>query len=183
MLQKEGYEILKEMKLMEYLANFGNPQIVGSLALGLMTWPDIDIELVKEIREDEYWKMVKYIFQQSNLKGIFIMDYRSSLNPNTPKGLYIGVRYYGKQKSPWKIDIWFLPKRDPNVENLNEWIKNVLKDEHRLPILEIKHALSSHPKYTKEIFSVDIYRAVIERGIKNIEQFKKYLEKTSRSLD
>lgn len=182
-LQMEGHEILRKLNLMKYLSQFGNPQIVGSLALGLMTWPDIDIELVKKINEDEYWKTVQYIFQHPNLKGIFIMDYRKSSNPNTPRGLYIGVQYYGKQKDPWKIDIWFLPPRDINAENFNEQIKGILKDEHRLTILEIKQAVSFHPKYRKEIFSTDIYRAVIQRGVKNTDEFKKYLEDTNRSLD
>lgn len=182
-LQEEGREVLKKLQIIPFLSKFGNPNIVGSFTLGLMTWQDIDIELVKPINEEEYWQTVHYIFRQSNLKGTFIMDYRKSVNPNTPKGLYICVQYYGKQKDPWKIDIWFIPPREPNQENLNEWIKNNLKGEHRIPILEIKNAISSNPKYRKQIFSVDIYKAVIEKNIRDLEGFKNYLKETGRILD
>lgn len=182
-LQKEAYEVLDALGVMDCIARFGKSEIVGSLALDLMTWPDIDIELVNEINEANYWKTVQHIFLKSDLKGIFIMDYRSSVNPNTPKGLYIGIQYYGKQKDPWKIDIWFMPPREPNAENLNEWLKNSLKEEHKLPILEIKSKISSHPKYRKEVFSIDIYKAVIDRGVRDLEEFKKYLQETKRGLD
>ena len=182
-LQAEGREVLEKLQLIPFLSKFGTPNIVGSFALGLMTWPDIDIELVKDINEDEYWQTVHYIFEKENLKNITIMDYRTSDNPNTPKGLYIAIQYYGKQKDPWKIDIWFMSPRDPDGENLNEWIKDSLKEEHRLPILEIKHAISSDPKYRKQIFSVDIYKAVIEKGIRDLDGFRQYLQETNRTLD
>jgi len=182
-LQAEGREVLEKLQLIPFLSKFGTPNIVGSFSLRLMTWPDIDIELVKDINEAEYWQTVHYIFEKENLKNITIMDYRTSDNLNTPKGLYIDIQYYGKQKDPWKIDVWFMPPRDPNAENLNEWIKDSLKEEHRFPILEIKHAISSHPKYRKQIFSVDIYKAVIEKGVRDLDGFKRYLQETKRTLD
>lgn len=85
-LQDEGREVLEKLQLIPFLSKFGTPNIVGSFSLGLMTWPDIDIELVKNINEEEYWQTVKYIFGKGNLKHITIMDYRTSDNPNTPKG-------------------------------------------------------------------------------------------------
>lgn len=165
------------------MSKFGNPNIVGSFALDLMSWPDIDIEIEDEISEKNYWNTVQYLFKQSNLKGIFIMDYRSSINPNTPKGLYIGLQYYGRQKDPWKIDIWFIAKRKQDDENLNKWLKDNLKEEHRLPILAIKNIIASHPRYRKEIFSIDIYKAVIKKGAKNLGDFKDYLKSIGKSLE
>ena len=38
-------------------------------------------------------------------------------------------------------------------------------------------------KYRKEIFSIDIYKAVIENGAIDLEGFKKYLKEAGRSLD
>lgn len=76
-----------------------------------------------------------------------------------------------------------MPPRDPNAKNLNKWIKDSLKEEHRLPILQIKHAISSHPKYRKQIFSVDIYKAVIEDGVRDLAGFKGHLQETNRTLD
>jgi hypothetical protein len=182
-LQREGENVLQALRLLETLSQYGSPTIVGSMATGLMTWRDIDIEIVKDINEEDYWQVVKYVFHQVNLKDTTVIDYRKSVNPNTPKGLYLCIRYYGEEQKIWKIDIWFLPPRTSKKENINEWIKDKLTKENRKTILEIKFAIHDNPKYTKDIFSIDIYEAVIQHKVKDIEDFKKYLQKIEKTLE
>lgn len=43
-LQQEAHKILGEIHLMNLLSKYGKPEVIGSVALGLMTWRDIDIE-------------------------------------------------------------------------------------------------------------------------------------------
>src|SRR3989344_7925605 len=121
-LQKEAHEVLAKLDLLNILPIYGKPEIVGSLATGLMTWRDIDIEVVKEIDEKKYWEVVKKIFHTPDYKRTFVIDFRKSVNPNTPKGLHICITDYDFKKDGnlWKIDIWFLPPRKPNEENYNE---------------------------------------------------------------
>ncbi|MEK9207706.1 MAG: hypothetical protein AAB922_04440, partial [Patescibacteria group bacterium] len=104
-----------------------------------------------------------------------------SQNPNTPKGLYIGTRVNSDGKE-WKIDLWFISPRKPGEQNYNEWIKGKINNSNRKIILEIKSEIYKNLKYTKEIFSIDIYKAVIEDRVKNLEDFAKYLSQTNRSL-
>lgn len=182
-LQQEAKEVLSELNILSILSSYGEPKIVGSLATGLMTWNDIDIELTNGINEDKYWKIVKQLFHTPKYKRLNIIDFRNSVNPNTPKGLHICISdYLFHDDKPWKIDIWFLEPRQTE-ENFHAWLQENLKPEHKLPILEIKQQVSSHPKYKYEVFSVDIYKAVIEDNAKNLEDFKKYLAKTNRTLD
>lgn len=184
-LQKEAYEVLDKLDLLNILLIYGKPEIVGSLATGLMTWRDIDLEVVKEINEEKYWQVVRKIFHTPGYKLTNVVDFRKSVNPNTPKGLHIGISDYDFKKDGnlWKIDIWFLPPRKPNEENYNEWIKDKITDENRKIILSIKNTIALNPKYRKEIFSVHIYNAVIEKGIKNLEGFKTYLQTNGKQLD
>jgi hypothetical protein len=182
-LHEEGQNLLDSIQIIPFMSKFGTPKIVGSFQLGLMVWPDIDIELEKEINESDYWETVHFIFQTQNLKNISIMDFRKSNNPITPKGLYINAEYYRKDNDPWNIDIWFIPPRNKIEDNFNEWMQKNLKEEHRVPILQIKQAVYTNPQYRKQIFSVDIYKAVIEKGVKNIEGFKQYLNETNRKID
>ena len=182
-LQKEAYEVLDRLGIITYLSRFGKPEIVGSLAHGLMTWPDIDIILRKQINEDDFWKTAAFLLAQRDFKTISIMDFRKSVNPNTPKGLHICIKDFEWKGKGWKIDLWFIPPIDQSAENLNEWLKIAIKEQHKLPILKIKSEIFSHPKYRKEVFSIDIYRAVIEKGITDLEEFKKYLRETKRKLD
>src|SRR4051794_9635698 len=181
-LQKEAYGILKDGELMSLLSEFGNPRIVGSLASGLMTWRDIDIEIENQIEERDYWQAIRKVFKNSRVGMLTIADHRNLTNIITPNGLYIGVKYSMKQSEVWKIDIWFVPPRQPGAENFNEWLLANLQEQHRLPILLIKHQIASHPRYRKEIFSVDIYRAVIEHGVTDIPGFEAYLRETNRTL-
>lgn len=181
-LQQEAKEVLEKLNILNILSMYGEPEIVGSLATGLMTWKDIDIELTNGINEDKYWKIVKQLFHTPGYKRLNVIDFRKSTNPNTPKGLHICISdFFYKSGSTWKIDIWFLEPRGIG-DNFHKWLLENLKEEHRLPILEIKQQVDSHPKYKYEIFSADVYKAVIEDNARNLEDFKKYLSKTKRTL-
>ncbi|MCL4417194.1 MAG: hypothetical protein M1365_10940, partial [Actinobacteria bacterium] len=54
--------------------------------------------------------------------------------------------------------------------------------EKRLIILQIKEALIKNKKYKIEIFSIDVYKAVLEKGVKNLEEFKEYLKSVGKNL-
>lgn len=183
-LQKEGKELLNRIGLIEFLSKFSTPEMVGSMASGLMVWRDIDIEIIKEeLNEDEYWETVKFLFGIKDLyHNLHIQDFRKSVNPNTPKGLYAAVKinYNG---NTWKIDVWFIHPRQKNELNYNEWIKGKLTDENKKIILQIKNQVNRNPKYGKKIFAVDIYKAVIENKVKDVGGFVKYLVDQGKSLD
>ncbi len=182
--QREAYWVLEELDLLSILSFYGKPTIVGSLATGLMTWKDIDIEITEGIDEEKYWQVVKKLFHTPKYKFLSVVDFRKSVNPNSAKGLYLSLSdYYLRGEGSWKIDIWFLNPRKPGEENFHKWLQENLKEEHRLPILRIKEQIASTTKYKHEIFSIDIYKAVIEDSAKSLEDFKKYLTKTKRTLD
>ncbi len=48
--------------------------------------------------------------------------------------------------------------------------------------LQIKEQISSNPLYRKEIFSTDIYEAVLNHGVKDLKEFKSYLESIGKIL-
>ena len=50
-------------------------------------------------------------------------------------------------------------------------IRSNLTDDRRRAILGIKHVVAHNPQYRTEISSVDIYEAVLERGVTDLEVF------------
>src|SRR3989344_4441945 len=138
-LQKEAYEVLEKLDLLNILSIYGKPEIVGSLATGLMTWRDIDLEVIKEIDEDKYWEVVKKIFHTPDYKRTFVIDFRKSVNPNTPKGLHICITDYDFKKDGnlWKIDIWFVDRKD-GEQTFTYWLKNKITDGNRPIMLSLK---------------------------------------------
>jgi len=183
-LQRQARNILKELQLIEYLSKFGKPQIVGSVAMGLMTWPDIDIEvIVDEIpNKEDLAAIAKHLFLFPNTSKFILIDNGIRKSSHLPKdGMYTGFHYLFNN-ALWEFDIWFFKRNIITGKDDLDWIKQKLTEDNRLIILEIKQQIRNNPKYKKEIFSTDIYKAVLKQGVSNLEGFKEYLRKTSREL-
>jgi hypothetical protein len=120
------------------------------------------------------------------------MDNLLDRNPNLPNSLYIGVKYFKKDlphehrssSSPyiWKLDIHFVTSEDSRGAKVTQELKEKINDENRIVILELKDQLASHPKYRKEIFSIDIYSSVFDHNVHNLEEFKEYLKQSGREF-
>lgn len=176
-LQKQSTEVLSRLDLINTLSTYGEAKIVGSVALGLMTWPDIDIDLEskKEINSEDYFKIIKYLFKQKNINQLILIDNRSAFEKNRPQSFYIGV-IYNLNGINWKIDIRYLTSSSAYAGDDLKQIRTQLSEDKIKSILEIKTAFHNHPKYRKEFSGYDIYKAVLEKNISTIEEFKKYLK-------
>lgn len=186
-LQKEAHEVLEKLQLIKILSKYGKPEIVGSLTLGLMTWRDIDITVIsdKPNNNDIAELSAILIIKADKRLDLTLVDNMDGVKSHFPKGIYFGIKYFGHIPSSekissksvyiWKIDLWFVTKE--NVEGITKTkeIKSKLELKNKQIILEIKNALWDHPLYKKDIKSMDIYDAVLEKGVKNLEEFKKYL--------
>lgn len=180
-LQKEATEILSRLSLLDFLSKFGNAKVIGSMALGLMTWRDIDIDLaVDELKESDYFQTVQYLFGNSEVKRIILSDNRILSEKlkaqGIPESMYLGVFVKAEADSEWKIDVRFVKGSLVRAEKYINETKTKLNNESRKIILEIKNIICTHPKYiNKEIFGVDIYNSVLDEGVKNVDEFNKYL--------
>jgi hypothetical protein len=184
-LQKEGNTILEKLQLLKFLSKYGEPIITGSLATGLMTWRDIDIELVDETKSyQNIFDTVSYLFGVDNIKNIQLNNnIGGRIRVNNPDGLYLGFQYQYQDKELWKIDIWFIhnEKQHSGKDDVL-WFKNNINEEQRKSILIIKNQIAVHPKYRKTIFSTDIYDAVLKNNIKSYEEFIEYIKSNGKIL-
>jgi len=177
-LDKEAKSVLKDTNLIKLLSKHGKVEIVGSLALGLLVWRDIDIDVVmdKSFDTDKYFQTVMKLFRHKNIKDLRLIDNRTSFESNRPKSMYIGVFYQKHGSEKWKIDIRFVHIKDAYaLDYLNE-IRSKLDEKNRLNILKIKEAVYTHPLYGKEFSSVDIYSAVLDKGITTKKEFFRYIQ-------
>ncbi|HRN96640.1 MAG TPA: hypothetical protein PLD54_04295, partial [Candidatus Levybacteria bacterium] len=172
---------LEKLRLVSILSPLGKVNYRGSYHTGLMTWPDIDIHVEGQITDDQFFQVVQSLFKKrTQVKSLHVADYRLGENPNYPMGLYLGMKCIGEQFKEWKIDVWFVA--DDSEHTFDEWLIKNLTPEKKQQILEIKNVVADHPKYRKEILSVDIYKAVIEHAVSNLEEFKSYLHTVGKSL-
>lgn len=183
LLQKEAREIIDQLDLINFLSNYGEVNIVGSLAMGLMTWRDIDIDVIsKNVSIDSFIKIVYFILKNNKTKTITIQDNTNGkIRPNNPNGMYLGFKY--QDKNLWKCDIWLRYENNHKAKNDIEWVKNNLTTDKKTIILDIKNKISNDKEYRINVFSTDIYEAVINNGVTNLEEFKSYLNNIGKSLE
>lgn len=176
-LRQEAENVLKTLGLIENLKQYGEVAIVGSVYLDLMTWPDIDIEVITKSKptRKQASEISKLLFSKPSIRRVTVVDETKSKGNKKPKGLYIGPQFVDDKGTIWKIDIWLLDTSITRSEKTTEEIKGKLTTEKREIILEIKSNLHDNPKYRKEITSMHIYDAVLNKNVENMDAFNNYL--------
>ena len=175
---------LESLNLLHFLSKYGRPKIVGSVALGLMTWRDIDIdlEITGEIREEDFWQTAQYLLAQDEITLVTLVDNRDMIEKNRPPSMYIGGKYQADERTIWKLDIRFVSEQHAIAQKYIDHISSELTDDRRRAILSIKHVVAQDPRYRTEISSVDIYDAVLNKGITDLEGFREQLRKSGIEL-
>ena len=177
-LQAEAHTVLAELDLMALLARAGHPVLVGSAALGLMTWRDIDVEVYcNRWSADHALETMRPLASHARVKKLRYSNESGQLrSAGLPDGYYWGVRYYTEAGDEWKIDVWFFPADVPRAErDPLQTIPARLTPEIRLAILWIKDVWHRLPAYRHRVLSVDIYDAVLEQGVRTPAEFDAYL--------
>lgn len=168
--------------LREILTDYGEFNIVGSYALRLMAWRDLDIHLVRaELDRKSFFELGARI---ADLLSPHRMHYRDQTIVTTeglPAGFYWGVYLGDEREGAWKIDIWLTNSEGFRaVREYGERISKRLTDATRQSILDIKTSCWKHPQYRKGFSSTDIYDAVLDHGINNAEEFWGFLRDQGR---
>jgi len=177
-IKNQADKLLEKWDLLNFLSKYGDAYPVGSVALDLMTWRDIDLEVIcaKEPSKDDAIDVSRYLFKIKGFRKVSPIDYSDGDGIKKPKGLYIGAEYVDEDKIKWKVDVWLLSTSLARTKEKTEEIRSRLTPEYRKIILDIKSQVHNHPLYRKKIISVDIYDAVTEKKVKNIDEFKAYLK-------
>ncbi len=178
-LQTEARSVEVDLRVEELLGAVGEVFRVGSAALGLMVWRDLDLTVVCTKLAVE--PVVAIGARLSHHARVRRVEFRNdtghwNTDPRYPDGLYLGIGYRSPAGHDWKLDIWFVdePDRQPDLAHVR-WIPEQLTPETRDTILRIKSALVSQPEYGKSVKSFDIYASVLKDGIRSREEFQEWL--------
>jgi len=162
--------------LFHLISSVGPACVIGSFALYLMTWPDIDVsvQLPHETDISTFFNLAQEIANQFQAAKMTFSN--QFIRPDVPfdYGLYWGMRllYAGRT---WKVDLWRYGKDvyQANLQAFNE-LQSQLQNADRMAILRIKNEACRRPQYRSEISSVEIYKAVAERQIQTVEEFDEW---------
>ena len=178
-LQAEAKEVAKQLELDDLLTSAGKPVRVGSAALGLMAWRDLDITVVcPKLHLNTASRIGAEFMVREGVREVRFLNDSGAWNvdPEYPDGLYLGIKYRLREGHDWNLDIWFVdePERQPDLAHLKSMPER-LRPELRESILNIKHSWVSRPEYGKTVRSYDIYKSVLDDGVRTPDQFQEWL--------
>lgn len=183
-LQQQASKLLHDLHLMDILQLAGQPKLVGSADMGLMVWPDIDLEVVSPGRPDlpRALDIVRRLMLEARVSKLNIVDERQTTNPDIPRGIYIGPDVIHGDVT-WQVDIWIINRDEASKgHQFVNGITAMLNNANRSTILQLKQTIAASDKYHRGISSVDIYTAVLDQGVTDMAGFETYLQQTGRTL-
>ncbi len=172
-MREQALEILAELDLMGLWGRFGRPVLVGATAYDLVWDPDLDMEI--------------YCPRVSAEQGFRVLGECASRNPRVlsarydnlisgpDRAYYWQLRYRAEEGTEWKVDMWSAPEDYdlPRSEYLVEPMNRALNEELRALIVGLKAARRREPGL--ECLSIDLYRAVLEDGVRSPETLREWL--------
>ncbi len=181
-LQKQVDKILSKTDLKDTFSKYGKvSQVEGSYSYGLMVYPDIDIGIINNIvTKDNVSKLLKDIASKSYVRKVSFVDNVNhiSTRKGNPKGYWIGIEM-PFEKDKWGIDCWIQQPNwiDESIGNSSITDRDYIERLKTLPqeskdiILLIKYELIIRKLYGSKFHSIDVYDAVMQGKVKNIDQF------------
>jgi hypothetical protein len=156
---------------------------VGSYTMHTMTWRDLDFERIDNRPGwQQHWELGAKLAHTGWAWRLRCLDaYREP--SGTDKGLYLGIWVNSPAGGDtWKLDLWTarLEEFESAAPNRSLW-ESKLTEDTRYHILEIKEAVCMLPEYRQSLLSVHIYEAVLEHGIRGIDEFWTWWKKRKKT--
>jgi len=167
-LRSEAYEITKRLGLLEMMGRHGRAEMVGSVALNLVVKRDIDLHLLTP--EANLLAVIDALYheliEREDVSEVRISDYRAE------GGIKLGIDAYNGPSGDWSIDLWVTNRPEATAFAETAYLRQRLTTEHRRAILVLKrhyHALGQ----LRHGLSTRIYHAVLESGVRTVEEFER----------
>jgi hypothetical protein len=171
-IKEKANKILYDFGLLNKLDQYGKTHIIGSYLMNLMAWNDLDIDVENErVNIKNIHEIIKFAIDK--FSPVWIEGKKSMMNGKIC--YFIGFETE-ILKELWNVDIWFFDKAE--IENCKKYCNEINEktDEGKQKtIIGIKRELINEGIYNVRYNSVDIYDAVLNYNIKDVnELLEKY---------
>jgi hypothetical protein len=170
--QKQAYQVLNTLRLLERWQTIGKPVLVGSMRFGAMVTPNIDMEVYTD--EPTASAGFAIVGQLAEIPGVKEIRYLNALD-SLDQGLYWYIVFEDAAGVSWGIDVWLVAHDHPYAyvaDRLATAMEKRLDAESRRRILTIKSGLPAEMK----VRGVDIYKAVLRDGVATADAMLHWLQ-------
>ncbi|MCK4935167.1 MAG: hypothetical protein KAR79_06225 [Simkaniaceae bacterium] len=174
-LKKEADILLYEKGLYDLLSKYGKVSFVGSYALDLLAWRDIDLELQMQVPHSisDFMDLAKDLAEFPGVKRITFLKDLHLKYKDFPKGLCMGV--YIDQ---WKIDIWDMDAQEITYhQGISNAYKQKLTPDLRELIVSCKQQILTKEGRTPKSSGVYLLEAALTHGLRDPKEIFAYLKK------
>lgn len=180
-LKTQADKMMEQTRIMDVFAKHGGLLgIGGSYMYNLMVYPDLDIEFnAYKVDKNAFIALLTDLANHDAVRGINCVDgvHFPSKTPGRPKGYWIGVDIPFADDR-WGIDCWLQESSGENYFNNDKYTARLINLNQEVidAILSIKYQLIYKGLYGKKYLSVNVYDAVLEGGVRTVEQFLDKME-------
>lgn len=179
-LQAEASELRRDLAFDSLLADVGPVMYTGSYVSGLMSWRDLDVMVLG----GPAMTPLDVLALQSRvvaLPGVVGFEYHDERGPRSPTGQARDERYHvptfvQRRAGLWRVDVTIWLNDDhANVSAWHESLAASITDDQRRAVLLIKNVWHRRPEYPDSVSGMEIYRAVLDDGIRTPSGFGTWL--------
>jgi hypothetical protein len=162
-------ELLRELDLIERWSRYGDVTIVGSVGIGLVVEPDIDLEIRSdEPRVADGFAVMGALAELPRVRRITYLDARD----RHEQGQYWKLEYELTDEITWTVDMWVFGPGVLGGGPLTAALREVLTPARREVILVVKEEAASLGERAPGYW---LYQAVLEGGVRSYGEFRDWL--------
>jgi hypothetical protein len=174
LIRSRAQQLLESKEIDSTIRQEGELFYTGSYALDLMTWNDIDMQVVFHKGVDPLealGRIFNVLAKDPDFVEAQMICFRGSYKPKMPRGLYLGIKmdcpHLGGE---WKLDVWSLAPTDfEQNRSLLDNLSSRLTPQKRDLILELKHEMMAASGRVPPMGSHLLYQALLFEGIEENE--------------
>lgn len=180
--RRQADKILYEMGLWDYLREIGEPHIIGSYKMDMMAWNDLDIDILNDKMDiSKLYQLTSYII---NTFHPLWYEAKEEVNDEGKTVWFHGFHTIIDGEE-WNLDLWFfnqetIDKAEAYCSGVMEAVRQQNGSRERIMKMKqelIKRGLHGFYQYS----SMDVYRAVLEQGIVEVEDLlRRYIKKENK---
>ena len=174
-LKKEAEKVIEQTGITTILSRYGETSYIGSYVFDLMTRRDIDICLsVMRPNPTIAFEIGSVVAEIPNVASMYYRNEYVLQTIGNPHGIFWCAEIV-TDLGKWMFDILITTNAEITRVRRSIILPNPpLPVGLRRAILEIKSVLSTTDGYRKDYRSTDIYRAVIQDGVRSYHEWKKW---------